>query len=512
MSVGGLTFPDHSAIIDRMIGAWAVPILHFLVSSAAVAAAFIYLKYRAALNGFDQEIQDSPFRLWIFALHLALFGGLLESAQKLYRSASGPNGDGWAVAFLVCAIAVFASGLSMVARARAWMRFARATGAVWGYSAVAGLAATLTADGWRLFWRPASALTFRLVQIILRPIVGTLVVDPATMLVGTRRFTAIVTPQCSGLEGIGLLVLFSIVWLWLYRKECRFPQALLLLPAGVVALFLLNSVRIAALVLIGDAGARQMAINGFHSEAGWIAFNGVALGLCVAAGRVPWFMRHETKAREQPGSVNMVAVYVGPFLAILAAGMLARALTGGFEWLYPLRLFAAGAVFWAYRREYRAIKWRCTWRGPVIGLFVFAIWLAFEWARAGSPQSTMPLALQTASGLHRWGWVALRTIGAAAAVPLGEELAFRGYLMRRLVAEQLETISPMSAPIWAIAVSSVLFGAMHGAQWIEATIAGALYALVYVRKGQLGEAVAAHAVTNSLIAASVLGLSYWRLW
>ena len=84
--------------------------------------------------------------------------------------------------------------------------------------------------------------------------------------------------------------------------------------------------------------------------------------------------------------------------------------------------------------------------------------------------------------------------------------------MRRLVAEDFEKRSLLHFPLWAPVVSAVLFGAMHGAQWLAGTVAGALYALVYIRKGQLGEAVAAHAVTNGLIAAAVLGLGYWSLW
>src|SRR6185437_6344638 len=164
-------------------------------------------------------------------------------------------------------------------------------GIVWIYAAAAAVGATLMTAGWRMLWKPASLVTYRLVQWILRPLVGQLVVDPVRLRVATARFGVIISPECSGLEGVGLLLLFSAVWLWLYRKECRFPHALLLLPVSVAALFLLNSVRIAALVLIGNAGARQIAAEGFHSQAGWIAFNGVAFGLCIAAGRVPWIMQ-----------------------------------------------------------------------------------------------------------------------------------------------------------------------------------------------------------------------------
>ena len=43
-------------------------------------------------------------------------------------------------------------------------------------------------------------------------------------------------------------------------------------------------------------------------------------------------------------------------------------------------------------------------------------------------------------------------------------------------------------------------------------MAGLVFGLVYMRTQRLGEAVAAHATTNALIAVAVLGGSQWQLW
>jgi len=51
----------------------------------------------------------------------------------------------------------------------------------------------------------------------------------------------------------------------------------------------------------------------------------------------------------------------------------------------------------------------------------------------------------------------------------------------------------------------VAFGAAHGALWLPAVVAGLAYGLVVIRRGRLGEAVLAHATTNALISAAVLG-------
>ena len=55
------------------------------------------------------------------------------------------------------------------------------------------------------------------------------------------------------MEGMGLMLFFASIWLWFFRKEFRFPQALLLIPAGLVTIFFMNAVRITLLILIGNA-------------------------------------------------------------------------------------------------------------------------------------------------------------------------------------------------------------------------------------------------------------------
>src|SRR4029077_2254166 len=90
---------------------------------------------------------------------------------------------------------------------------------------------------------------------------------------------------CSGLEGVGLMLVFCTAWLWYFRREYIFPRALSVLPIAVLVIFLLNALRIAALVFIGDAGYQGVASVGFHSQAGWIAFNLAAFGAAFVTNR-----------------------------------------------------------------------------------------------------------------------------------------------------------------------------------------------------------------------------------
>ena len=96
------------------------------------------------------------------------------------------------------------------------------------------------------------------------------------------------------------------------------------------------------------------------------------------------------------------------------------------------------------------------------------------------------------------GWVVAKVIGYVIVTPLAEELAFRGYLMRRLISSDFEAVPPGQFTWVSFLVSSVLFGLMHG-EWLAGILAGVAYALVVVRTGRVRDAVVAHAVTNGLL-------------
>ena len=101
--------------------------------------------------------------------------------------------------------------------------------------------------------------------------------------------------------------------------------------------------------------------------------------------------------------------------------------------------------------------------------------------------------------------------GSVVVVPLAEELAFRSFLTRRLVAADFTEVLPGQFSWPSFLISSALFGALHG-RWLAGTIAGMAYALVLYRRGELGDAISAHAITNALIAAYVLATGAYTLW
>jgi exosortase E/protease (VPEID-CTERM system) len=492
---------------------WGPSAIRSLIAMVAVFTGFSFLRSKGALQQvFDARGQSGV--AWHFlALHLlAMVAFCALSARLFVATPAATRVDLVAALWLICGGTVIAVGTFAFLPPRLCYRFVRGAGNIWIYASLAAISVNPLASAVDRLWNPAASLTFRLVRLCLQPFLHNLIANPTSKVLGTPNFKVSINPQCSGLEGAGLMLLFGVFLLWFLRDELRFPKALLLIPAGVVVLYLLNTLRIAALIVIGNAGARSVAVGGFHSQAGWIAFNVVALGLLLGVRHVPWLTRLPHQETRTDWMENPAVPYLAPFLAILAAAMISRASSGKFEWFYPLRPFAAGAALWICRRKYRELDWRAGWFAPLIGASALMIWLVLGRLTGVQPDNGIAAGLRSMAPAAAAAWLALRILAAVVTVPVAEELAFRGFLMRWIASADFPSAGMKSATPLAIAISSIAFGAMHGRNWLAGTAAGVLYAAAFLRRGRIGDAVAAHATTNALLAVWVLAYRDWSFW
>jgi len=226
---------------------------------------------------------------------------------------------------------------------------------------------------------------------------------------------------------------------------------------------------------------------------------------------------------EQQGESPATLAYLLPFLAILAAASVSRLASGTFDWLYPLRFVAAAIVLCIFWPELKKLNWRFGWFGPAAGAAVFLLWIAPTWLAslgwAHQPAaSRLGAELAVLSPAARWTWIAFRVAAAVVTVPIAEELAFRGYLARRFVSREFDRVSFTGLTALPICLSSVVFGVEHMRNLMDwqhlalGTLAGLAFAAVLRRRGRMGDAVAAHAVSNLLLAAWVLGFGDWAQW
>jgi exosortase E/protease (VPEID-CTERM system) len=471
-------------------------------------------RLRRAAAAVREEATGGPSPA-VVAVHLAGFAVFVWLTARLLDPAtgSGPGSDVLFLAWLVVGLAQFAAWCLVVLPPRAWAVLARRAGWVVALTGLtAGAAVFASSQATAPLWDRMADGTFTAVRALLSVGFDSVVSRPADRVLGTDTFRVHIAPECSGYEGLGLVGAFVGLYLVFRRDALRFPHALLLLPAGLAAAWAANVARIAALIAVGSAGWPEVARGGFHSQSGWLAFNAVALGV-IAVSRRSSFI---TRARqEEAGGVNPTLPYLAPLFVLVAAATVTGALAaGGFDAAYGLRVAAAGTVLWCFRRTVAGLGWSAApWAAIGIGVLVFAGWLGLGLA-AGNAHEASPIP-DGLAGLPGWwaaGWVVLRVVGAVVVVPLAEELAFRGFLLRRLQSADFDRVPPTRWSWPAVLGSSLVFGLLHPGWWVAGTLAGVGYAAAYRVRGRLADAVIAHAVTNALLAVVVLSSGSWWLW
>lgn len=438
----------------------------------------------------------------------ALFYGL---TVHLSATASPINARVWiaagalsrVTATLLLVLAFLPGGMLADLMRRHWRKFLVA--------AIVGSVAWLSGLYIETLWRPLARSTFLLSYSILRLFTADTVCMPDKLVFGTSSFNVFIGGPCSGIEGIGLVCVFLGVYLWAFRTRLQFPWALSLIPLGILAAWIANAVRISALILVGTWISPSIALGGFHSKAGSLLFCVVALGLVAVSSRPP-FSTPAVKDHEGPRGVNLTAVYLVPLLSLLATALLTGLFTSGFDWFYPIRVLVVAAVLWFCRREYADLKPAASWEAVLIGIATFVVWMALEpKLHDSTTQRTFELGLHGMPALAGWTWLSFRMIGSVVTVPLAEEIAFRGYLTRRLIASEFQEVPSGQFSWLSFIVSSILFGALHQ-RWLAGTLAGMLFALALYRRRKLSDAVLAHAVTNALLSGYVLFTGRWALW
>jgi exosortase E/protease (VPEID-CTERM system) len=372
-----------------------------------------------------------------------------------------------------------------------------------------GIGGATAGAGWlaRGAWQGFAGATLWTVHLLLGLLFRDVVCRVPDRVVGTPDFTVWIAPACSGYEGIGLVLIFVGTYLWLDRRDLRFPQALMLLPIGAAVIWLANAIRITVLVAVGVWVSPEVAARGFHAQSGWLALNAVALGL---VGVAQW-TRFARVRSMQAGDCPPTAAYLIPLLASVATGMITGAFSEEFDRFYPLRVLAALVALVYFRRAYAGLRWSWSWPAFALGCLAFLLWLASTPSGVGGTGGGTPAALAGLSRAWASAWLIGRVAGSVFVAPLVEELAFRGYLVRRLIGADFQAVPPARLTWSSLLISSALFGALHG-QWLAGMAVGVVYALAQRQRGRLGDAVLAHATTNGLLTVYALATGNWSSW
>ncbi|MBM3846489.1 MAG: CAAX prenyl protease-related protein [Verrucomicrobia bacterium] len=223
------------------------------------------------------------------------------------------------------------------------------------------------------------------------------------------------------------------------------------------------------------------------------------------------------------------AVRFVPLFAYLVI-MLAEGRIGAASayWVYALKVLVGGClVAWVWPMI-KEIRWTFNAPSVLTGIAVFAAWVGLDgtyptlnevFARMSSKPAAPspdvewnPFSLFAGSVFWGWFFVIVRIVGTTLVVPPLEEVFYRSLMYRAIASPDYEKwpLSHFSAK--AFFITAVVFGVMHPEQWVAGVLCGLAYQALVLRCGHVGEAMAAHAVTNLLLGVWVVWKGAWKFW
>ena len=213
--------------------------------------------------------------------------------------------------------------------------------------------------------------------------------------------------------------------------------------------------------------------------------------------------------------------YVAPFGAFMAFLAVSPAVPDGVAWLYPARVIVVAAVLLIFSRNAIDLRVKNAMGSVLLGLAVFAIWIApdtlwpgyrshwlFTNSITGAVQSSISDAARSSAV-----FLAFRSIGCVLLVPVIEELFWRGWLPRWIADGEDFRRAPVGVytalSFW---VGALLFASEHGPFWEVGLVAGVTYNWWMIRTRSLADCILTHAVTNGALSVYVVAAGQWQYW
>jgi uncharacterized protein len=183
--------------------------------------------------------------------------------------------------------------------------------------------------------------------------------------------------------------------------------------------------------------------------------------------------------------------------------------------LYLLKTVVGAWLLWEVRPFVAELRWAFSWEAVVAGVVVFAAWVGLDgfYPRLSTPGEGWNPHKQFGDG-SSMAWVCIvgRLLGSSLVVPPIEELFYRSYLYRVLVRQNFLTMPLGQYHALSFLATSAIFGLMHPDRWVAGIFCGLTYQWLVIRKGRLGDAIMAHAITNCLLGLWIIWRGAWNFW
>jgi len=214
------------------------------------------------------------------------------------------------------------------------------------------------------------------------------------------------------------------------------------------------------------------------------------------------------------------AKYITPFIAFMLLLLVGPRLGLAPEIEAPTRVLILAAVCWICWPREISLRPAKPFSSVAIGALVFVLWIAPEFVDSGYRDNLLfsnslvghiHSSLQSAA-LHNPWVLTWRTVRAVLIVPVVEELFWRGWLMRKLIQSDFQTVPLGSYSPFAFWATAILFAAEHGPYWDVGLLTGVIYNVWMIRSKSIASCILMHAVTNAILSGYVITTAHWQYW
>jgi CAAX prenyl protease-like protein len=158
--------------------------------------------------------------------------------------------------------------------------------------------------------------------------------------------------------------------------------------------------------------------------------------------------------------------------------------------------------------------------GVIVGVIGIVQWVGMQlWLQrnvawfAPAENPFDPMKTFESSPAMLYGFIAIRIIGAVLVVPVMEELFWRDFPWRQILAPNDFKLAEVGERSWsALLIVSVVFAFVHGNWWLTSIVWALMIGGLLIYTKSLGACIIAHAVTNLLLAVYVLRYRDWAFW
>jgi len=211
-------------------------------------------------------------------------------------------------------------------------------------------------------------------------------------------------------------------------------------------------------------------------------------------------------------------VRIVPFVAFAALTVVQGQFgeTGAY-WIYTLKTLIGAWMIWLVWAYVKEMRWNFSWDSVVVGVAVFLVWVGLDGHYPSIPMfgertgAFNPLETFGEGSAAAWMFIAVRILGSSLVVPLLEEVFYRSFLYRFFIKNDFLSVPMKTFNRGAFLIVCAAFGVSHY-EWLPGILCAVLYQGLVIRKGRLGDAITAHAITNFLLGLWVVLRPAYFFW